>query len=251
MRSFHTSASASATRTLVGAVGVSPACLSPGGELSRVWLPDVSPSRVYLPGSLRSPGVTRFHRYYGPLTPARLSPPRRYLHFPMLPSGRSRSNRTPADACPVLAVLGPSRVRRSHGRLRPSLAGSPNCHAVSSSLSFGTNLPPRAALHPVLRRRSCLRLPRVLCLRQGDDFPFLSCWFHGRTRAGGPPASPFVSGLFPTPTVLPQVPSRWSSVTGHRSLRRRPFGHSSNRRRRCFPSPTARVSLPPPWPMHR
>ncbi len=101
----------------------------------------------------------------------------------MLPSGRSRSTHTLADACPVLAVPGPSRVRRLRGWLRLSLAGSPDQHAVSSSLSFGTNLPPRAAPHPVLRRRSCLRLPRDFCLRGGYDFHILSSWFHGRTSA--------------------------------------------------------------------
>ena len=38
----------------------------PPSELTQVLVPVVCSSRVHLPGSLRSPGVTRLHRYYGP-----------------------------------------------------------------------------------------------------------------------------------------------------------------------------------------
>jgi hypothetical protein len=100
----------------------------------------------------------------------------------MDPSGRSRSNHTRTDLSPVLAILGPGQLHRFRGRLRLYLAGSPVAHAESSSLSFGTNLPSRAAPHPALQRRSCLRLHPGLCLRGGNDFHILSSWFHGRTR---------------------------------------------------------------------
>jgi hypothetical protein len=100
----------------------------------------------------------------------------------MLPSGRSDSTHTRTGLCPVLAVLGPSQTHRSRGRLRLCLAGSPVARAVSSSLSFRTNLPLPAAPHPALPRRSCLPLPRALCLPEGNDFHILSSWFHGRTR---------------------------------------------------------------------
>ena len=68
----------------------------------------------------------------------------------MLPSGRSDSTHTRTGLCPVLAVLGPSQTHRSRGRLRLCLAGSPVARAVSSSLSFRTNLPLPAAPHPAL-----------------------------------------------------------------------------------------------------
>jgi hypothetical protein len=105
----------------------------------------------------------------------------------MLPSGRSDSTHTRTGLCPVLAVLGPSQTHRSRGRLRLCLAGSPVARAVSSSLSFRTNLPLPAAPHPALPRRSCLPLPRALCLPEGNDFHILSSWFHGRTRRGRRP----------------------------------------------------------------
>ena len=100
----------------------------------------------------------------------------------MLPSGRSDSTHTRTGLCPVLAVPGPSQTHRLRGRLRSYLAGSPVALAVSSSLSFRTNLPLPAAPHPALPRRSCLPLPQACCLPEGNDFHILSSWFHGRTR---------------------------------------------------------------------
>jgi len=111
----------------------------------------------------------------------------------MDPSDRSRSTHTCTDLPPVLAILGPGQIHRSCGRLRLSLAGSPVAHAVPSSLSFGTNLPSRAAPHPALQRRSCLRLLPGLCLREGNDFHILSSWFHGRTSAATSRRFPTVS----------------------------------------------------------
>jgi hypothetical protein len=116
----------------------------------------------------------------------------------MLPSGRSDSTHTRTGLCPVLAVLGPSQTHRSRGRLRLCLAGSPVARAVSSSLSFRTNLPLPAAPHPALPRRSCLPLPRALCLPEGNDFHILSSWFHGRTRRGRRPREFGVVSLYRT-----------------------------------------------------
>ena len=115
----------------------------------------------------------------------------------MDPSDRSRSTHTCTDLPPVLAILGPGQIHRSCGRLRLSLAGSPVAHAVPSSLSFGTNLPSRAAPHPALQRRSCLRLLPGLCLREGNDFHILSSWFHGRTSVGDPAHGNTAAGSLP------------------------------------------------------
>ena len=44
-------------------------------ELTKVLLPPVCSSRLHLPGSLRSPGITRLHRYYGPSDSGQGQPP--------------------------------------------------------------------------------------------------------------------------------------------------------------------------------
>lgn len=66
-------------------------------------------------------------------------------------------------------------------RLRHSLAGSPLLQTESGSLSFGTASPPRAAPHPVSRRRSCLRLLSRCSSRDDSDFHWLISYMCVRT----------------------------------------------------------------------
>ena len=65
--------------------------------------------------------------------------------------------------------------------LRHSLAGSPLLQTESGSLSFGTASPPRAAPHPVSRRRSCLRLLSRCSSRDDSDFHWLISYMCVRT----------------------------------------------------------------------
>ena len=72
-------------------------------------------------------------------------------------------------------------------RLRHSLGGSPLLQTESSSLSFGTASPPRAAPHPVSRRRSCLRLLSRCSSRDDSDFHWLISYMCVRTSTGVSP----------------------------------------------------------------
>ena len=65
--------------------------------------------------------------------------------------------------------------------LRHLLAGSPLLQTESGSLSFGTTGPPRAAPHPVSRRRSCLRLLSRCSSRDDSDFHWLISYMCVRT----------------------------------------------------------------------
>jgi hypothetical protein len=70
--------------------------------------------------------------------------------------------------------------------LRHSFAGSPLLQTESGSLSFGTTSPPRAAPHPVSRRRSCLRLLSRCSSRDDSDFHWLISYMCIRTSADVP-----------------------------------------------------------------
>jgi hypothetical protein len=65
--------------------------------------------------------------------------------------------------------------------LRHLPAGSPLLKTESGSLSFGTTDPPRAAPHPVSRRRSCLRLLSRCSSRDDSDFHWLISYMCVRT----------------------------------------------------------------------
>ena len=98
---------------------------------------------------------------------------------------------------------------RSCARLRHSLEGSPLLETESDSLSFGTAGPPRAALHPVSRRRSCLRLLSRCSSRDDSDFHWLISCMCARTRDGSP------SG--------PTIPSSGRSKQVRRGSYKKPF----------------------------
>ena len=86
MRPVHPSGSAPATRTLVGAVGVSPAGLSPGrGDYRRFCFRRRLHHAFPFRGHFAPPALTGFIATMDPLTPARLSPPRRSPHLSRAP----------------------------------------------------------------------------------------------------------------------------------------------------------------------
>jgi len=162
-----------------------------------VLVPAVSTSRIHLPASLRSTGVTRLRRYYGrsdscpaalrvfstmntgcpgqvsPLSSRifrtfRLQTP---LTFPIAMFGFKalglhrviRRARSPA-ATPLARSL-------SSLGLRHLTAGSPRSQAESSSLVLRTDRSPRVALHLASRRRSYLRLRKAKPPSDGDLHP--------------------------------------------------------------------------------
>jgi hypothetical protein len=76
---------------------------------------------------------------------------------------------------------------RTCGRLRHQPEGSPLRQTESGSLVFGTAGPPRAALHPVSRRRSCLRRLSRCSSRDDSDFHLLISCMCVRTGCGVSP----------------------------------------------------------------
>ena len=104
----------------------------------------------------------------------------------MTPSLRSHPNHPQPSVSPPSTRGVGGNGYRSCSRLRLSLGGSPPLKAESGSLSFGTAGPPRAALHPVSRRRSCLRLLSRSSSRDDSDFHWLISCMCIRTRAMRP-----------------------------------------------------------------
>ena len=99
----------------------------------------------------------------------------------MTPSPRSHPNHPQQPVSPPY-----TRNVRGNGCgschwLRHSLAGSPLLQTESGSLLFGTAGPPRAAPHPVSRRRSCLRLLSRCSSRDDSDFHWLISYMCVRT----------------------------------------------------------------------
>src|SRR5882724_9086574 len=98
----------------------------------------------------------------------------------MSPSVRSHSNYNCADTVRHRQALGRPWFAALAAGFAHSLEGSPRAATESSLLAltglFGTALPPRAAPHPALLQRSCLRLPPTSCLPMGYDFHILSSW---------------------------------------------------------------------------
>ena len=84
--------------------------------------------------------------------------------------------------------------------LRHLPAGSPLLKTESGSLSFGTTDPPRAAPHPVSRRRSCLRLLSRCSSRDDSDFHWLISYMGVRTSAGVSAVWRLVCFLAPCPS---------------------------------------------------
>ena len=155
----------------------------------------------------------------------------------MLPSLRSRPNH-PQQPVPLpwtRDVRGNSR--RSRGRLRLSLAGSPPLLTESGSLAFGTAGPPPAAPHPASRRRSCLRLLSRCSSREDSDFHWLISWMCARTRArrpGGPKSRAKrprrkggVSGIG---SVAGSNPGKRDPLGALRVLAVKPLHHPAHRR---------------------
>ena len=99
----------------------------------------------------------------------------------MTPSLRSHPNHPQQPVSPPYTrnVRG-NRYGSGHW-LRHSLAGSPLLQTESGSLLFGTAGPPRAAPHPVSRRRSCLRLLSRCSSRDDSDFHWLISYMCVRT----------------------------------------------------------------------
>jgi hypothetical protein len=99
----------------------------------------------------------------------------------MTPSPRSHPNHPQQPVSPPY-----TRNVRGNGCgschwLRHSLAGSPLLQTESGSLLFGTAGLPRAAPHPVSRRRSCLRLLSRCSSRDDSDFHWLISYMCVRT----------------------------------------------------------------------
>ena len=101
----------------------------------------------------------------------------------MTPSLRSHPNHPQQPVSPPYTrnVRG-NRYGSGHW-LRHSLAGSPLLQTESGSLLFGTAGPPRAAPHPVSRRRSCLRLLSRSSSRDDSDSHWLISCMCVRTSA--------------------------------------------------------------------
>jgi hypothetical protein len=100
----------------------------------------------------------------------------------MIPSLRSHPSHTQQPVSPPWTRDVGGNGCRSCGRLRHSLEGSPLLRTESGSLVFGTAGPPRAALHPVSRRRSCLRLLSRCSSRDDSDFHWLISCMCARTK---------------------------------------------------------------------
>src|SRR5262249_20163357 len=158
-------------------------------------------SRLHLPASLGSTGITRLRRYYGrsdscagglgrpsanrPGWP-RAGLPAYVENLLTLPSPTTPG---PPDCRvwvflalglhrmlgrhPPLAVIPLPSSRASLG-LRLSLAGSPRPQAESSSLTLRTSHSPPVAPHPASRRRSYLRLREAKPPLDGDLHPAYS-----------------------------------------------------------------------------
>ena len=101
----------------------------------------------------------------------------------MIPSLRSHPSHPQQPVSPPWTRDVGGNGCRSCGRLRQSLGGSPLLQTESGSLSFGTADPPRAAPHPVSRRRSCLRLLSRCSSRDDSDFHWLISCMCARTSA--------------------------------------------------------------------
>ena len=112
----------------------------------------------------------------------------------MIPSLRSHPNHPQQPVSPPWTRDVGGNGYRPCGRLRQSLEGSPLLQTESGSLSFGTAGPPRAALHPVSRRRSCLRLLSRCSSRDDLDFHLLISCMCARTRVDIPVHLPMRGG---------------------------------------------------------
>ena len=99
----------------------------------------------------------------------------------MTPSLRSHPNHPQQPVSPPYTRNVRGNGYGSGHWLRHSLAGSPLLQTESGSLLFGTAGPPRAAPHPVSRRRSCLRLLSRCSSRDDSDFHWLISYMCVRT----------------------------------------------------------------------
>ena len=101
----------------------------------------------------------------------------------MTPSLRSHPNHPQQPVSPPYTRNVRGNGYGSGHWLRHSFAGSPLLQTESGSLSFGTTSPPRAAPHPVSRRRSCLWLLSRCSSRDDSDFHWLISYMCIRTNA--------------------------------------------------------------------
>jgi hypothetical protein len=99
----------------------------------------------------------------------------------MTPSPRSHPNHPQQPVSPPYTRFVRGNGYGSGHWLRHLLAGSPLLQTESGSLSFGTTCLPRAAPHPVSRRRSCLRLLSRCSSRDDSDFHWLISYMCVRT----------------------------------------------------------------------
>ena len=99
----------------------------------------------------------------------------------MTPSLRSHPNHPQQPISPPYTRFVRGNGYGSGHWLRHLLAGSPLLQTESGSLSFGTAGLPRAAPHPVSRRRSCLRLLSRCSSRDDSDFHWLISYMCVRT----------------------------------------------------------------------
>ena len=120
----------------------------------------------------------------------------------MRPSLRSHPNHPQQPVSPPWTRDVGGNGRRSCGRLRQSLEGSPLLQTESGSLVFGTAGPPRAALHPVSRRRSCLRLLSRCSSRDDSDFHWLISCMCARTSGGIRPPCPCAANEVRNPLFI-------------------------------------------------
>jgi hypothetical protein len=151
----------------------------------------------------------------------------------MIPSLRSHPNPPQQPVSPPCTRDVEGNGYRTCGRLRHQPEGSPLRQTESGSLVFGTAGPPRAALHPVSRRRSCLRrLSRCSC-RDDSDFHLLISCMCVRTGCG---VSPQCHTLL---QILPKVIIQFMKVN---DPLRQPVGTKS---KRCgeTPQPRPRTKL--------
>ena len=141
----------------------------------------------------------------------------------MTPSLRSHPNHPQQPVSPPYTRNVRGNGCGSGHWLRHSLAGSPLLQTESGSLLFGTAGLPRAAPHPVSRRRSCLRLLSRCSSRDDSDFHWLISYMCVRTSAGVPPATGSRSMAGETPAL----PIFCSGQQARRQARRQALGPMS------------------------